>query len=125
MAESRTGLLMRATTTAMAVTDLGFIVYWTLVIDGALPAAAMLHEYADHRLAAWYWSFLPLDGAASLSGLAALRATRRDRPTAPAMLTLSLALTATAGGMAVVYFAQRGEFDPSWMLPNLALLLFP
>ena len=29
------------------------------------------------------------------------------------------------GGMAVVYFAQRGQFDPFWMLSNLALLLFP
>jgi hypothetical protein len=27
--------------------------------------------------------------------------------------------------MAVVYFAQRGQFDPFWMLSNLALLLFP
>ena len=89
------------------------------------PAQVLFEEYDDPRVAAWNWSFLPLDVAASLTGLAAARAVRRATPAAPALLSISLALTATAGGMAVVYFAQRGQFDPFWMSSNLALLLFP
>jgi hypothetical protein len=117
--------LMRYTTLAMVLTDVGFIVYWALIIAGALPPEAMFAEYDDPRVAAWNWSFLPLDVTASVTGLAAVRAVRRRSPAAPALLTLSLALTATAGGMALAYFAHRGEFDPAWMLPNLALLAFP
>src|SRR5687768_11573287 len=125
MAVPRSDHLLRVTTIAMVVTDIGFILYWTLIIAKALPPEAMFDEYTDPRVVAWNWSFLPLDIAASLTGLAAVRAMRRDHPATSALLALSLALTATAGGMAVAYFAQRGQFDPSWMLPNLTLLLFP
>ncbi|MEU3657952.1 DUF5360 family protein [Streptomyces sp. NPDC032161] len=125
MAEPRLDRLLRATTVAMVLTDVGFVVYWALVIIGALPPEAMFDEYTDPRVTAWNWSFLPLDIAASISGLAAVRAMRRGSHAAPAALTLSLALTATAGGMAVAYFTLRGQLDPSWLLPNLALLLFP
>lgn len=125
MAEPRSDRLLRVTTAAMVVTDVGFLLYWALIIAEALPPEAMFDEYTDPRVVAWNWSFLPLDVAASLTGLAAVRALRRGRSAASALLALSLALTATAGGMAVAYFAQRGQFDPAWMLPNLALLLFP
>lgn len=125
MAEPRLDRLPRFTTVAMVATDIGFIVYWALIIAGVFPAEVLFEEYDDPRVAAWNWSFLPLDIAASLTGLAAVRAMRRKLPAAPALLSISLALTATAGGMAVVYFAQRGQFDPFWMVSNLALLLFP
>src|SRR5688572_11748116 len=125
MAERRPDRLLRFTTVAMVATDIGFIVYWALIIAEVLPAEVLFEEYDDPRVAAWNWSFLPLDIAASLTGLAAVRAMHRRRPAAPALLSISLALTATAGGMAVVYFAQRGQLDPLWMVSNLALLLFP
>lgn len=119
-----TGLL-RLTMAAMVVTDLGFLAYWLVVATGVVPAESMFAGYADPRVAAWNWSFLPLDLAASFTGLAAVRAVRRGSPTASARLATSLTLTATAGGMAVAYWAQRGQFDPTWWIPNLALLLFP
>lgn len=124
-AELRRDRLLRVTMIAMVVTDLGFIAYWALIITDALPPEAMFDEYTDPRVAAWNWSFLPLDVAASLTGIAAVRAVRGSRPAAPTLLALSLALTATAGGMAVAYFAHRGQADPGWLVPNLALLLFP
>jgi len=125
MADLGSDRLLRFTTIAMIVTDIGFIIYWLLISGHVLPAEAMFDEYTDPRVAAWNWSFLPLDVAASLTGFAAVRVMRREEPAAPALLSLSLALTAAAGGMGAIYFALRGQFDPSWMLPNLALLLFP
>lgn len=117
--------LLRATTVAMVVADIGFLVYWLVVATGIVPPESMFAEYADPRVAAWNWSFLPLDLAASFTGLAAVRAVRRSAPTASARLATSLTLTATAGGMAVAFWAQRGQFDLTWWIPNLALLLFP
>lgn len=117
--------VLRTTTVAMVVADIGFLAYWLVVATGVVPPESMFAEYADPRVAAWNWSFLPLDLAASFTGLAAVRAVRRDAPTAPARLATSLTLTATAGGMAVAFWAQRGQFDPAWWIPNLALLLFP
>ena len=118
MAEPRPDRLLRFTTLAMVATDIGFIIYWALIIAGVFPAEVLFEEYDDPRVAAWNWSFLPLDIAASLTGLAAVRVMRRKLPAAPALLSFSLALTATAGGMAVVYFAQRGQFDPSGCCPT-------
>lgn len=125
MADPGSDRLLRFTTIAMIITDIGFIIYWALIIGHGLPPEAMFEEYTDPRVAAWNWSFLPLDIAASLTGFAAVRVMRREQPAAPALLSLSLALTATAGGMGAIYFALRGQFDPSWILPNVALLLFP
>lgn len=116
--------LLRLTTFAMVVTDVGFILYWALIAAGVLPAEVMFEDYADPQVSAWNWSFLPLDLAASLTGLLAVRALRRGAPAGPA-LALSLGLTATAGGLAVAYWVQLGQLDPGWLLPNLALLLFP
>lgn len=74
---------------------------------------------------AWNWSFFPLDIAFSIIGLAAVRASRRNRPIWRPLALISLILTMVAGGMAVSYWALLGEFDPAWFLPNLALLLWP
>jgi hypothetical protein len=117
--------LVSTTAWAMVLTDLGFLLYWTLVITGALPPSARFAEYADPKVTAWNWSFLPLDLVASLSGLSAVQALRRGSSAAAVQLAMSLSLTATAGGMAVVYWAQRGQWDPRWIGPNLYLLLFP
>lgn len=116
--------LLRVTTRLMLVTDVGFIGYWLLVVGHVLPAEAMFADYDQPAVAAWNWSFLPLDLAASLSGFTALRVLRRTG--APgALLSVSLTLTATAGGMALAFWTVKGDFEPSWWLPNAFLLLFP
>jgi hypothetical protein len=74
---------------------------------------------------AWNWSFLPVDLAFSILGLAAVRAARRGNPIWRPLALLSLAFTMVAGGMAVSYWTLLGEFDPSWFLPNLALVIWP
>jgi hypothetical protein len=117
--------LLRITLPLMIATDVGFIVYWILVATDVLPADQMFAEYTDPRVVAWNWSFLPLDIAASLTGLAAARAVRARAATATPRLVLSLALTSMAGAMALVYWALRGQFDLSWWLPNIFLFAFP
>ena len=119
------GLTLRLTLWAMVATDVAFLAYWTLVTVRLLPAGLMFAEYAEPRVRAWNWSFLPLDVAASLTGLAAARSAARGSPEAPTRLALSLGLTATAGGMAVAYWLLRGQLDPLWLAPNAFLLLFP
>ncbi|MEI5101466.1 DUF5360 family protein [Streptomyces sp. PmtG] len=114
---------------AMLVTDLGFLAYWSAALLGLIPAAYAYKDYDDPVMSDWNYSFLPLDLAASATGLAALYLTRRPghrhaaawRP----LMLVSLTLTSTAGLQAVAFWALRGDWSPTWWLPNLALLLFP
>lgn len=115
---------------ALTVTDLAFIAYWTAAALDAAGAIAipesLLYAHAhDPRVVAWNWSFFPLDLAFSLSGLAAVAASRRGDPVWRPLALVSLVLTMVAGGMAVGYWTLLREFDPAWFLPNLALLVWP
>lgn len=115
---------------ALAVTDVLFLAYWA---TAALSAAGLLHippqymyaGYGEPRVTAWNWSFLPLDLAFSVVGLFAVRSARRGDPLWRPLALISLILTQVAGLMAVGYWALMGEFDPSWFLPNLALVVWP
>jgi hypothetical protein len=102
--------------------DLGFIVYWALIISGALPAEAMFTGYEKPEVQAWNWSFFPLDIAASLTGIAGNTLKNLNKKV---LLTTSLVLTSVAGGMAIGYWTFLGDLELSWWLPNLILLFFP
>ena len=111
---------MRLIKILMWVIDLGFIVYWSLIITNALPAEAMFEGYNDPYVQAWNWSFFPLDIAASITGIVGLLVKRNSH-----MLTvISLTLTAVAGGMAIAFWSFLGSFDLSWWAPNLFLCIF-
>jgi hypothetical protein len=110
----------------LLVTDWGFVVYWSvtaLAATGviAVPTEWMFRNHSDPVMVAWNWSFLPLDLAASVLGLLAVRAGGAWK----GLATVSLALTSCAGLMAVSFWAISGDFDPSWWGPNLFLLLWP
>ncbi|MEM7002191.1 MAG: DUF5360 family protein [Pseudomonadota bacterium] len=114
----------------LAITDLLFLLYWSLAALSALNVvqidpALMYADYDNPRVIAWNWSFFPLDVVFSLVGLYSIRAWRRGAPSWRPLALISLTLTMTAGGMAVSYWALLGEFDPAWFLPNLALLIWP
>ena len=119
----------RSLAIAITVTDVAFILYWTLA---ALSQAGVLHVppdwmYANYEQAdviAWNWSFLPMDLAFSFFGLRAVAAARSGDAWRP-LAIVSLTLTMAAGGMAVSYWAILREFDPSWFLANLALVIWP
>lgn len=120
----------RSLTLALTITDWLFIAYWT--VSGLdrfglirVPQDLLYANAHDPRVVAWNWSFFPLDIAFSVIGLAAVAASRRDRPVWRPLALISLILTMVAGGMAVAYWTLLGEFDPAWFLPNLALLLWP
>ena len=115
---------------ALSITDALFLAYWAAAGAAAagliqLPAALMYAGYDQPRVVAWNWSFLPIDVAFSVTGLLAVRAARRGDPLWRPLALISLILTQVAGLMAVGYWALLGEFDPSWFLPNLVLVLWP
>ena len=114
----------------IAATDILFIVYWlvaALSVLGLLsvPPEMMYADYDDPRVVAWNWSFFPLDIVFSIVGLTAIQAFRSGNSIWRPLAIISLILTMTAGGMAVSYWALLKEFDPSWFIPNLVLLIWP
>lgn len=114
----------------LTVTDVAFLVYWTVA---ALSQAGLVHVppewmYANYEkpdVIAWNWSFLPMDLAFSYFGLRAVAASRRGGDVWRPYAIVSLTLTMAAGGMAVSYWVILREFNPSWFLANLALVVWP
>ncbi|TCO62243.1 DUF5360 family protein [Actinocrispum wychmicini] len=104
---------------AMLGTDIGFLIYWTVVIAGIIPPSLAYQDYLNPILTDWNKSFLLLDVLASLTGLIGVRTRRR------VLVVVSLVLTSTAGLQAVSFWLLRGDFTLMWWLPNLWLLLFP
>ncbi len=76
----------------------------------ALQTEWLFRDYADPAVVAWNWSFLPLDLAASFSGLIAVRAARVGAAFR-GLAIMSLVLTSSAGLMAVGYWAAARDFD--------------
>jgi hypothetical protein len=122
--------MTRALRLSLLVTDISFLIYWSL---SALMQSGLLHvpremmyaHFDDPRVLAWNWSFLPVDLAFSATGIAAVAASRRGDPVWRPLALLSLAFTMVAGGMAVAYWTLLGEFELTWFLPNLALVIWP
>jgi len=122
--------MSRSLALALSITDLLFLAYWLASgLDKvgliAIPADWLYAGAGEPRVDAWNWSFFPLDLAFSVTGLAAVAASRKGSASWRPMALISLILTMVAGGMAVGYWTLLGEFDPAWYLPNLALLLWP
>jgi hypothetical protein len=109
---------IRATKTLLVVTDLGLLTYWILTAIGVVSVGK------NDVLLAWNWSFLPLDLLAVTAGLAWSLLPTGHRWSA-SLLLIALALTFTAGLMAISFFALWGSWDPSWWLVNLWLALMP
>lgn len=107
------------------VTDIGFITYWLVVAFGLIPAAAMFSGYAEPAVAAWNWSFLPLDLLVSATGLLAVGLADRGSEAWRPLASISLVLTACAGLMALCFWSIRGDLEAAWWVPNLYLLLYP
>jgi len=115
---------------SISITDILFMTYWTvsgLALFGwlKLPPEMMYDNYNDPRVVSWNWSFFPLDLLFSVFGFLALSASRRNDPIWRPYALISLVLTMTAGGMACAYWMILQEFDPSWFLPNLLLIIWP
>lgn len=115
---------------ALTITDLAFLIYWTVAASHALALVQIPQDWLyanadDARVVAWNWSFFPLDIAFSLTGLAAVRCSRRGDAAWRPLALISLILTMVAGGMAVGYWVLLAEFDPFWIGANALLLIWP
>jgi hypothetical protein len=122
-------MMPKGLASALAVTDVLMLLYWTVTALAAvrllnLPPEALYKGYHQPVLVAWNWSFLPLDLAFSLTGLAAVGNARRGRPWR-GLAIISLTLTMCAGAMAIGFWTLRSDFDPGWWLPNLVLAIGP
>jgi Family of unknown function (DUF5360) len=114
----------------LKVADLGMLTYWLLaavLCAGliAVPSGVMYEGYGTRLVDAWNWSFAPLDIAFAVAGLSALRMAARGDERWQQLTLVSLVLTMCAGGMAISYWALLGDFQITWWIPNLALLLLP
>ncbi|MEV0294094.1 DUF5360 family protein [Nocardia sp. NPDC050710] len=109
------------TKVAMLITDIGFLLYWAIAFAHVIPPEWAYKDYTNPILSDWNYSFVLLDVAASLTGLASLR----RAPGWRTLMTISLALTSTAGLQAIAFWTLRGDFSVMWWVPNLFLLLFP
>ena len=122
--------MQRPLAIARTVTDVAFVLYWTLAVFSQagivhIPREWMYANYDQPDVIAWNWSFLPIDLAFSVFGLKAVAAARRGDPAWRSFAIVSLTLTMAAGGMAVSYWAILREFDPSWFFANLTLVIWP
>lgn len=111
------------------IIDWSMIGYWTAISLGALavitlPETLMYDGYGTPIIDAWNWSFAPLDILFAILGLAAVRLAQRGDQRWPILAISSLSLTFCAGLMAVAFWALRGEFNLSWWIPNLLLMVF-
>ncbi len=106
-------------------TDLGFMAYWLITALHLIPAEYLFQDYTNPILTAWNWSFLPLDLSISASGLAALWAYSKKLELWRSLALISLVLTFSSGLNAIAFWVIRGDFDPTWWIPNLYLMIYP
>ncbi len=105
--------------------DVGFILYWAVTLLHLIPEAYLFKDYDNPILAAWNWSFLPLDLFISATGLTSLYLLKRGNPIWRNLALVSLVLTFCSGLQALAFWALRADFDVAWWLPNAFLLLYP
>lgn len=116
---------MRTMKFLMLVTDAGFVLYWLITIFHLIPAELLFRDYTNPMLVHWNWSFLPLDLAISATGLTALWLFRKQNSLWRPLTIISLTLTSVSGLQAIAFWLYAGDFNVTWWLPNLFLLLYP
>ncbi|WP_232371663.1 DUF5360 family protein [Leptospira ainazelensis] len=66
-----------------------------------------------------------MDLFVSITGFYSLYLRKRKRPEWERMALISLVLSSSSGLQAIAFWSFRTDFDPSWWIPNLYLLLYP
>jgi Family of unknown function (DUF5360) len=107
-----------------AVTDVAFLLYWLITVLHLIPAQYLYNDYTNPLLVDWNWSFFPLDISISGTGFYSLYLRRTGQAWQPIAL-ISLVLTFCSGLQAIAFWVLRHDFDPTWWLPNLYLLIYP
>lgn len=107
------------------VIDFGFILYWLITALHLIPAEYLYNDYTNPILVDWNWSFFPLDILVSASGLYGVFLYRRKEMRWRNFAFLSLVLTSVSGLQAIAFWVLRSDYDPTWWIPNLLLLVYP
>ena len=110
--------------------DWSMLIYWAVIALAvmdvfSLPGSLMYDGYGTAIIDAWSWSFAPLDVLFAIFGLTAVYLEKSGDRRWQIWAIASLSLTFCAGLMAVGFWSIRGEFNPSWWLPNLLLMILP
>jgi hypothetical protein len=109
----------------LLITDIGFILYWTIAALNILPPAWMYKDFQNPILFAWNWSFAPLDVVASGLGIFSLWLARKGSSNWNLLAFVSICMTFCAGLMAISFWVIRQDFELLWWLPNLYLIFWP
>jgi hypothetical protein len=105
--------------------DIGFIAYWLITFFKLIPAEYLYNDYSNPLLVDWNWSFFPLDIAVSITGLTSLRLQKQQKSAWRNWALVSLAFTFCSGLQAISFWVLRADFDPTWWIPNLFLMIYP
>lgn len=117
--------MLRSMKILMLLTDIGFIVYWIITIFHLIPPDQLFRDYTNPILIHWNWSFFPLDILISATGLSSLWLYNKKRQIWLPLAIISLTLTSVSGLQAVAFWAFAQDFNWSWWIPNLFLLVYP
>lgn len=105
--------------------DLGFIAYWLITAFHIIPNEYLYNDYKNPVLVNWNWSFFPLDMFVSVTGLFSLYLFRKGNPKWKISALISLIMTNVSGLQAISYWVLAHDYDLTWWLPNLFLLIYP
>lgn len=109
----------------MLITDISFVLYWTMVFFRLLPDEYLFSDYKNPVVSDWNYSFYPLDLLISLTGLVSIALWRRGADSWRPLCLVSLTLTFCSGLQAIAFWALRGEFDLGWWAVNIFLMIYP
>lgn len=107
------------------ITDIGFIIYWFITILKLIPEEYLYQDYTNELLVAWNWSFFSLDICVSFTGLISLYLWKKQSNSWEKVALISLILTFCSGLQAISFWIIRKDFDLTWWIPNLFLLIYP
>ena len=107
------------------ITDVGFLIYWLITLVHVIPEQYLFKDYNHPILIAWNWSFLPLDLFISITGFLSLYLSYKQSKLWCSFALISLVLTFCSGLQAIVFWIIRLDFDWTWWLVNLYLLIYP
>ena len=106
-------------------TDSGFIIYWLTSILHLLPKEYLYQDYNNPILLAWNWSFFPLDMLISFTGFMSIYLYQKRQHIWQNIALISLILTFCSGLQAISFWVLRADFNLTWWIPNLYLLIYP
>lgn len=107
------------------ITDIGFILYWFITLLKLIPDEYLYQDYTNDLLVAWNWSFFSLDIFVSITGFLSLYLWKKQNNSWEKVALISLILTFCSGLQAISFWIIRKDFDITWWLPNLFLLIYP